>query len=59
MVGGRWRYHGAGRTAEGLTTAAGTKCQALAPLIGNLFKSENRACRKTNLMLFLRPVIIP
>ena len=28
------------------------------PLIGNLFKSENRARRKTNLMLFLRPVII-
>ena len=28
------------------------------PIIGNLFKSENRSRNKTNLMIFLRPVVI-
>ena len=28
------------------------------PLFGNLFKSESRACKKTNLMVFLRPVVV-
>ncbi len=28
------------------------------PVIGNLFKSQNRALVKTNLMVFLRPVIV-
>ncbi|MFP5465761.1 MAG: type II secretion system protein GspD, partial [Gammaproteobacteria bacterium] len=28
------------------------------PLFGNLFKSENRSRRKTNLMVFLRPVVL-
>jgi general secretion pathway protein D len=28
------------------------------PLVGNLFKSENRTRRKTNLLVFLRPVVI-
>jgi general secretion pathway protein D len=28
------------------------------PLIGNLFKSESRTRRKTNLMVFLRPVVM-
>ncbi len=28
------------------------------PLLGNLFRSENRARRKTNLMIFLRPVVV-
>ncbi len=28
------------------------------PLLGNLFKSESRARKKTNLMLFLRPVVV-
>ncbi len=28
------------------------------PIFGNLFKSETRSRRKTNLMLFLRPVIV-
>jgi len=28
------------------------------PFFGNLFKSENRSRRKTNLMVFLRPVVV-
>lgn len=28
------------------------------PIIGNLFKSENRSRKKTNLMVFLRPVVV-
>jgi len=28
------------------------------PIIGNLFKSESRSRRKTNLMVFLRPVVV-
>jgi len=28
------------------------------PLFGNLFKSENRSRKKTNLMVFLRPVVV-
>lgn len=28
------------------------------PVLGNLFRNENRARRKTNLMVFLRPVVI-
>jgi len=28
------------------------------PLFGNLFKSENRSRKKTNLMVFLRPVVL-
>ena len=28
------------------------------PVLGNLFKSENRARRKTNLMVFLRPIVV-
>lgn len=28
------------------------------PLVGNLFKSENRSRRKTNLMIFLRPIVV-
>jgi len=28
------------------------------PVVGNLFKSESRSRRKTNLMVFLRPVVI-
>ncbi|MDQ7743542.1 type II secretion system secretin GspD [Hydrogenophaga pseudoflava] len=28
------------------------------PLLGNLFKSENRSRKKTNLMVFLRPVVL-
>jgi len=28
------------------------------PLFGNLFKSESRSRRKTNLMIFLRPVVM-
>ncbi|WP_409241971.1 type II secretion system secretin GspD [Curvibacter microcysteis] len=28
------------------------------PILGNLFKSENRARNKTNLMIFLRPVVV-
>lgn len=28
------------------------------PVVGNLFKSENRARNKTNLMVFLRPVVL-
>ena len=28
------------------------------PIIGNLFKSETRSRRKTNLMVFLRPVVV-
>ena len=28
------------------------------PLLGNLFKSETRSRRKTNLMVFLRPVVV-
>jgi general secretion pathway protein D len=28
------------------------------PVIGNLFKSESRSRRKTNLMVFLRPVVV-
>lgn len=29
------------------------------PVVGNLFKSENRSRNKTNLMVFLRPVVLP
>jgi general secretion pathway protein D len=28
------------------------------PLLGNLFKSENRTRKKSNLMVFLRPVVV-
>jgi general secretion pathway protein D len=28
------------------------------PIIGNLFKTETRSRRKTNLMVFLRPVVV-
>lgn len=28
------------------------------PVVGNLFKSENRSRKKTNLMVFLRPVVL-
>jgi type II secretory ATPase GspE/PulE/Tfp pilus assembly ATPase PilB-like protein len=28
------------------------------PLVGNLFRSENRTRKKTNLMVFLRPVVV-
>ncbi len=28
------------------------------PYVGNLFKSENRSRKKTNLMVFLRPVVL-
>jgi general secretion pathway protein D len=28
------------------------------PILGNLFRSENRSRRKTNLMVFLRPVVV-
>jgi general secretion pathway protein D len=28
------------------------------PVFGNLFKSESRARKKTNLMVFLRPVVV-
>jgi len=28
------------------------------PVVGNLFKSENRTRKKTNLMVFLRPVVV-
>ena len=28
------------------------------PLLGNLFKSEKRSRKKTNLMVFLRPVVL-
>ena len=28
------------------------------PLFGNLFKSEQRSRKKTNLMVFLRPVVL-
>ncbi|MGL4809308.1 MAG: type II secretion system secretin GspD, partial [Giesbergeria sp.] len=28
------------------------------PVVGNLFRSENRARKKTNLMVFLRPVVV-
>lgn len=28
------------------------------PLVGNLFKSENRSRKKTNLMIFLRPIVV-
>jgi general secretion pathway protein D len=28
------------------------------PLVGNLFKNEQRSRRKTNLMVFLRPVVV-
>ncbi|MDD0839064.1 type II secretion system secretin GspD [Curvibacter sp. HBC61] len=28
------------------------------PILGNLFKSENRSRKKTNLMVFLRPVVV-
>jgi general secretion pathway protein D len=28
------------------------------PLFGNLFKSETRSRKKTNLMVFLRPVVV-
>jgi general secretion pathway protein D len=28
------------------------------PILGNLFKSENRSRKKTNLMVFLRPVVL-
>ena len=28
------------------------------PVLGNLFKSESRSRRKTNLMVFLRPVVV-
>lgn len=28
------------------------------PLFGNLFKSESRTRKKTNLMVFLRPVVV-
>jgi general secretion pathway protein D len=28
------------------------------PLFGNLFKSESRSRKKTNLMVFLRPVVL-
>ncbi|WP_370807257.1 type II secretion system secretin GspD [Simplicispira lacusdiani] len=28
------------------------------PVLGNLFRSENRSRRKTNLMIFLRPVVV-
>ncbi len=28
------------------------------PIVGNLFRSENRARKKTNLMVFLRPVVV-
>ncbi|MBV7453111.1 type II secretion system secretin GspD [Acidovorax sp. sif1233] len=28
------------------------------PVVGNLFKSENRSRRKTNLMIFLRPIVV-
>jgi general secretion pathway protein D len=28
------------------------------PLFGNLFKAETRSRKKTNLMLFLRPVVV-
>jgi general secretion pathway protein D len=28
------------------------------PLIGNLFKSQSRGRKKTNLMVFLRPVVV-
>ena len=28
------------------------------PVVGNLFRSENRSRRKTNLMIFLRPIVV-
>jgi general secretion pathway protein D len=28
------------------------------PLIGNLFKSQTRSRKKTNLMVFIRPVVV-
>ena len=28
------------------------------PILGNLFKSETRSRKKTNLMVFLRPVVV-
>ena len=28
------------------------------PVVGNLFKSENRSRKKTNLMVFLRPIVV-
>jgi general secretion pathway protein D len=28
------------------------------PILGNLFRSENRSRKKTNLMVFLRPVVV-
>lgn len=28
------------------------------PVLGNLFRSENRSRKKTNLMVFLRPVVV-
>ena len=28
------------------------------PVVGNLFRSENRSRRKTNLMVFLRPIVV-
>ena len=28
------------------------------PIIGNLFKSESRSRKKTNLMVFIRPVVM-
>jgi general secretion pathway protein D len=28
------------------------------PIVGNLFRSENRSRKKTNLMVFLRPVVV-
>ena len=39
---------------------SGEKIPGLAdlPLIGNLFKSESRGRKKTNLMVFLRPVVV-
>ena len=36
------------------------RCPALGdvPVVGNLFKSETRSRKKTNLMVFLRPVVV-
>jgi general secretion pathway protein D len=59
-AGGRRQHHRAGRSA-GRQLRAGRGQGApdgRHPRVGNLFRSENRSRKKTNLMVFLRPVVV-
>jgi general secretion pathway protein D len=59
-AGGRRRHRGAGRPAAGRVLGQPGEGAVLGdvPAVGNLFKTETRSRKKTNLMVFLRPVVV-